>query len=103
MPTVTIEYCPSVYLELDHGAEVVIPEKDAELSLLHGRRELTQAVVRQLSGRVVQELLCHDAWDERETCAAKQKEETESPIDCQIQKHTPSEPDDIFYVFVTGF
>lgn len=50
------------YLELDHGAEVVVPEEDAELALLHGGRELTQAVVRQLSGRVVQELLGHDAW-----------------------------------------
>lgn len=50
------------YLELDHGAEVVVPEEDAELALLHGGRELTQAVVRQLSGRVVQELLSHDAW-----------------------------------------
>lgn len=66
MLAVTTEHGLSFYLELDHGAEVVIPEKDAELSLLHGRRELTQAVVRQLSGRVVQELLCHYAWDETE-------------------------------------
>lgn len=51
----------SVYLVLDHGAEVVIPEKDTELSLLYGGCELTQAVVRQLSGCAVQELLCHDA------------------------------------------
>lgn len=53
------------HLELDHGAEVVVPEEDAQLALLHGRRELTQAVVRQLSGRVVEELLGHDAWHER--------------------------------------
>ena len=30
-----------VYLVLDHGAKVVIPEKDAELSLLYSGRELT--------------------------------------------------------------
>lgn len=29
------------YLELDHGAEVVIPEKNTELSLLYSRCELT--------------------------------------------------------------
>lgn len=29
------------YLEFDHGAEVVIPEKDTELSLLYGGCELT--------------------------------------------------------------
>lgn len=29
------------YLELDHGAEVVIPEEDAEFSLLHSGGELT--------------------------------------------------------------
>lgn len=49
------------YLELDHGAEVVIPEEDAEFSLLHSGGELTQAVVRQLGGRAAQELLRHDA------------------------------------------
>lgn len=65
-----------LYLELDHGAEVVVPEEDAELALLHGGRELTQAVVRQLSGRVVQELLGHDAWHERgrKTCTIKRKD-----------------------------
>lgn len=30
----------SVYLVLDHGAEVVIPEKDTKLSLLHSGCEL---------------------------------------------------------------
>lgn len=49
------------HLVFNHGAEVVIPEKDAEFSLLHGGCELTQAVVRQLSGRAAQELLCHNA------------------------------------------
>lgn len=53
------------HLELDHGAEVVVPEEDAELAFLHGGRELTQAVVGQLSGRVVQELLGHDAWHQK--------------------------------------
>lgn len=50
------------YLVFDHCAEVVIPEKDAELSLLHGGRELTQAVVRQLGGRAAQKLLRHDTY-----------------------------------------
>lgn len=31
----------SSYLVFDHGAEMVIPEKDTELSLLHSRGELT--------------------------------------------------------------
>jgi len=30
-----------LYLEFDHGAEVVIPEKDTELSLLYSGCELT--------------------------------------------------------------
>lgn len=51
----------SVYLVFDHCAEVVIPEKDTELSLLYGGSELTQAVVGQLSGRAAQKLLCYDA------------------------------------------
>lgn len=75
----------SVYLVLDHGAEVVIPEKDTELSLLHGGRELTQAVVRQLSGRAAQKLLRHDAYDERR---GEEKKETELVIGWQMQKHT---------------
>lgn len=50
-----------LYLIFDHGAEVVIPEKDAELSLLYRGCELTQAVVRQLGGCAVQKLLCYDA------------------------------------------
>lgn len=31
----------NVYLVFDHGAEVVIPEKDAELSFLYSGCELT--------------------------------------------------------------
>lgn len=41
------------YLVFDHGAEVIIPEKDAELSLLYRRCELTQAMVSQLGGCAV--------------------------------------------------
>lgn len=65
-------YDVSVYLVFDHGAEVVIPEEDTELSLLHGGRELTQAVVRELSGRAVQKLLRHDA------CGGGGREEEET-------------------------
>lgn len=53
-----------VYLVFDHGAEVIIPEKDTELSLLYSGRQLTQAVVRQLSGCAAQKLLCYDTWEE---------------------------------------
>lgn len=45
---------------------MVVPEEDAELALLHGGRELAEAVVRQLSGRVVQKLFSHNAWREEE-------------------------------------
>lgn len=41
---------------------MVVPEEDAQLALLHGGRELAQAVVGQLRGRAVEELLGHDAW-----------------------------------------
>lgn len=60
------------YLEFDHGAEVVIPKKDAEFSFLHSRGELTQAVVRQLSGRAVEELLRHDTCH-KTRCSGKVK------------------------------
>lgn len=30
-----------IYLELDHGAKVVVPKKDAEFPLLHRGGELT--------------------------------------------------------------
>lgn len=50
-----------IHLELDHGAEVVVPEEHTELSFLHGGRELTQAVVCQLGGRAVQKLLGYKA------------------------------------------
>ena len=57
-------YCV-LYLVLDHGAEVVVPEEDTELPLLHGGRELTEAVVRELGRRAAQELLRHQAWGVR--------------------------------------
>lgn len=65
------------HLELDHGAEVVVPEEDAELALLHGGRQLTEAVVRQLSGRVAQELLGHDAWRRKEKSETRGKKSPE--------------------------
>lgn len=55
-----------IHLELDHGAEVVVPEEHTELSFLHGGRELTQAVVCQLGGRAVQKLLSYKACRQRE-------------------------------------
>lgn len=51
----------SGYLVFDHSAEVVIPEKHAELSLLDSGCEFTQAVVRQLGGCAAQELLSYNA------------------------------------------
>lgn len=50
-----------VYLEFGHGTEVVVSEEHAQFPLLHGGRELTQAVVSQLRGSVVKELLRHKA------------------------------------------
>ena len=55
-------YCVLPYLVFDHGAEVVVPEEHAQLPLLHGRRQLTQPVVRELGRRAAQELLRHHAW-----------------------------------------
>ena len=46
----------------DERAEVVVPEEDRQLALLDGGAELTEAVVRQLGGRGLQELLRHQAW-----------------------------------------
>lgn len=75
------------HLELDHGAEVVVPEEDAELALLHGGRELTEAVVRQLSGRVVQELLGHDAWHQKEKCETRGKKSPELWTEMEMAKN----------------
>lgn len=50
------------YLEFGHGTEVVVSEEHAEFPLLDGGRELTQAVIGQLRGRAVKELLRHEAW-----------------------------------------
>lgn len=49
------------HLVLDHGAEVVVPEEHTQFPLLHSGCELTQAVVGQLRGRAVKELLRHEA------------------------------------------
>lgn len=53
------------HLVFDHGTEVVVPEKHRDLALLGRRVELTQAVVRQLGGRRLQELLGHQTWTNR--------------------------------------
>ena len=53
------------YLVFYHGAEVVVPEEHAQLPLLHGGRQLTEAVVCELGGRAAQELLRHHAWGVR--------------------------------------
>lgn len=44
---------------LDHGAEVVVAEEDAELALAGPGRELAQPVEGQLRRRGLQELLGH--------------------------------------------
>ena len=62
-----------VHLEFGHGAEVVVPEEDAELALLHGGRELAQAMVGQLGGCAVQELLRDEAWGHRGVTQGSQK------------------------------
>lgn len=85
-PPPSLPPCGS-HLELDHGAEVVVPEEDAELALLHGGRELTQAVVRQLSGRVVQELLGHDAWRETGKCETGGKKSSELWTEMEMAKN----------------
>lgn len=48
-------------LVLYERAEVVVPEEDAELPLLHSRHHLTQPVIGQLRRRGLQELLCEEA------------------------------------------
>lgn len=53
---------PSAYLVLNHGAEMVVPEEDAQLPFRDGGRELAQAVVGELGSRGLQELLCYQAW-----------------------------------------
>ena len=63
-----------IHLELDHGAEVVVPEEHTELSFLHGGRELTQTGVRQLGGRAVQKLLGYKACRQRERGRKKEGE-----------------------------
>lgn len=47
------------HLVFDHGTEVVVPEEDAHFPLFGSGVELAQAVIGQLSGRRLQEVLGH--------------------------------------------
>lgn len=59
----TVNVCRCQHLKFGHGAEMIVPEEDTQLSLLYGGGELTQAVVGQLSRCAVQKLLCHETWN----------------------------------------
>lgn len=54
-----------VTLVFDHGTEVVVSEEHGDLSLFGRRVEFTQAVIRQLGRRRLQELLRHQTWREQ--------------------------------------
>lgn len=47
------------YLVFGHGAEVIVPKEDAQFPFLYRGGKLAQAMVRQLCGGVVEELLGH--------------------------------------------
>ena len=54
------------HLPLEHGTEVIISEEHAQFPFLHHHVELTQTVVRELSGSGLQKLLRYQGCEGKE-------------------------------------